>query len=169
MHTVLGEGSEVGHGQVEALFREHYVGLVRLAVLFGVDDGSAEEVVQDAFVRFRPERVSEGSELAYLRRTVINLVHGRHRKLAVVRRHRPEPSGTAPPAEDEAARRRRDQQVLDAIQALPTRQRACVLLHYYAGLADREVAEALGIAAGSVKTHLHRARAALRTTLEEER
>lgn len=166
---MLGEGSEVDQDQVEQLFREHYVGLVRLAVLFGLDEGGAEEAVQDAFVRFRPERVSAGSELAYLRRSVINQVHGRHRRLALVRRHRPEPTGTAPAAEDEAARRRRDEQVLRAVQALPPQQQACIVLHYFAGLADREVAEALDISAGSVKTHLHRARASLRTTLEEAR
>jgi RNA polymerase sigma factor (sigma-70 family) len=163
----MGEGSVVG--DVESLFRAHYVALVRLAVLFGMDGHSAEEVVQDAFVRFRPERVGSGAELAYLRRTVINLAKGRHRRLAVARRHPPPPALDAAPAEDVAARRRRDEQVVAAVQDLPARQRACVLLHYFAGLTDREVAATLKISAGSVKTHLHRARSMLRTALEDER
>jgi len=52
------------------------------------------------------------------------------------------------------------------VRALPHRQRDCVVLHYFADLTDAEIADALGISAGSVKTHLHRARAALAHVLE---
>jgi RNA polymerase sigma-70 factor (ECF subfamily) len=56
-----------------------------------------------------------------------------------------------------------------AVAALPAQQRACTVLHYFEGLTDVEVATVLGISTGSVKTHLHRARAALAAALEEER
>lgn len=49
---------------------------------------------------------------------------------------------------------------------LPKRQRDCVVLRIYADLSDAEIADALGISAGSVKTHLHRARLALADGLE---
>lgn len=56
--------------------------------------------------------------------------------------------------------------VVDAVRRLPIRQRDCVLLHYFGELTDREIGEGLGISAGSVKTHLHRAREQLRQDLE---
>jgi RNA polymerase sigma factor (sigma-70 family) len=63
---------------------------------------------------------------------------------------------------------RRDGQrlVARAVRALPARQRECIVLRFYEELTDREIAETLGITAGSVKTHLHRARTALAHALE---
>ena len=52
-----------------------------------------------------------------------------------------------------------------ALPRLPKRQRQAVTLRYLGGLTDMEVAEALGISAGSVKTHIHRGLAALRERL----
>ena len=53
-----------------------------------------------------------------------------------------------------------------AVRTLPPRQRDCIVLRFYADLSDAEIADTLGISAGSVKTHLHRARAALADRLE---
>jgi RNA polymerase sigma-70 factor (ECF subfamily) len=53
-----------------------------------------------------------------------------------------------------------------AIRRLPERQRDCVVLHYFCELSDVEVASVLGVSSGSVKTHLHRARATLAHELE---
>src|SRR4029453_3355572 len=63
---------------LEALFRAPPHGLVRLAMVLTGDPGRAEELVQEAFVRFDPERVRAGAELPYLRRTVVNLSHSHH-------------------------------------------------------------------------------------------
>lgn len=52
-----------------------------------------------------------------------------------------------------------------ALQALPRRQRQAVSLRYLGDLSDGEVADALGISLGSVKTHVHRGLAALRMSL----
>ena len=52
-----------------------------------------------------------------------------------------------------------------ALRALPPRQRQAVALHYLGGLTDAEVADALGISTGSVKTHISRGVAALRARL----
>ena len=107
-----------------------------------------------------------GTELAYLRRTVINLSHGHHRHLRVVRRQPAPTPGTSPAADVDAVRRDGQRQVAVAVRALPTRQRDCIVLRFYADLSDTEIADTLGISAGSVKTHLHRARAALADRLE---
>jgi RNA polymerase sigma-70 factor (sigma-E family) len=153
---------------LDGLFRAHATPLLKLAVVLVGDHGLAEELVQEAFVRLhrasRPP--AAGAERAYLRRTVINLSHGHHRHLRVVRNRPTEaaPHGTA--AEVDAVRRDGQRQVAAAIRALPHRQRDCTVLRFYLDLSDAEIAETLGISPGSVKTHLHRARAALAETLE---
>jgi RNA polymerase sigma-70 factor (ECF subfamily) len=59
--------------------------------------------------------------------------------------------------------------VWDAVVRLPARQRACVVLRYYADLTDEQVADTLGCSIGTVKSHLHRARRSLETMLDPAR
>src|SRR5690606_31936428 len=153
---------------LDGLFRAHATPLLRLAVVLTGDQRLAEDLVQDAFVRLHRAgaRPATGSELAYLRRTVVNLSHGHHRRLRVARSHPPDPPRVEVAAEVDAVRHDGQRRVLAAVRALPRRQRDCVVLHYSADLTDAEIADALGITAGSVKTHLHRARAALAHVLE---
>ncbi len=157
------------HGvDLEALFRAHATPLLRLAVLLTGERALAEELVQEAFVRLhrasRPPAV--GAERAYLRRTVINLSHGHHRHLRVVRRRPTEvrPDGVA--AEVDVVRRDDQRLVAEAVRSLPARQRDCIVLRFYEDLSDTEIAAVLGLSPGSVKTHLHRARATLADRLE---
>ncbi|MDQ6945925.1 MAG: sigma-70 family RNA polymerase sigma factor [Actinomycetota bacterium] len=106
---------------------------------------------------------------AWLLRVATNEAIGAVRKQArrdrIVRRQPPPP----PVAEDPQVDR---QQVVDQIRRLPGRQREVVMLRYYADLSTDEVAAALGISAGAVKSHLHRALHTLRdrlgTTMLEE-
>jgi RNA polymerase sigma-70 factor (sigma-E family) len=153
---------------LDGLFREHATPLLKLAVVLVGDHGLAEELVQEAFVRYHqaPRRPAPGAERAYLRRTVINLSHGHHRHLRVVRSRPTERPGQGAAAEVDAVRRDGQRQVAAAVRALPDRQRDCTVLRFYLDLTDAEIAETLGIRPGSVKTHLHRARAALAETLE---
>ena len=153
---------------LDGLFRDHATPLLRLGVVLTGDRALAEELVQEAFVRFSQSRSTPapGAERTYLRRIVVNLSHAHHRHLRVVRGRRPDAPGTAAPAEQEAIRRDGERVVAEAVRALPDRQRDCVVLRYYADLGDAEIAATLGISAGSVKTHLHRARAALAQRLE---
>ena len=53
-------------------------------------------------------------------------------------------------------------------QALPRRQRAVLVLRYYADLPEAEVADLLGCSLGTVKTHAHRGLRALRENLGED-
>lgn len=70
-------------------------------------------------------------------------------------------SRTAPsPAFD-----RYETELLDILRGLPHRQRAAALLYYVADMPVREVAEAMGVAEGTVKALLAQARERLRTTL----
>ena len=80
------------------------------------------------------------------------------------------PERTEPPdagPELSAVRREDVQEVLDAMAQLPPAYRAALTLRHMQQLSYREVADALEIPLGTVKTHLHRARAALKTVLAE--
>ncbi len=156
---------------VESLYRDHARRLLRLAVLLSGDRAVAEELVHEAFVRYHRagSRARPESELAYLRRTVVNLAHGHHRRNAIARRHLRPVEEVAPSADASFAARERRRRVVDAVRRLPYRQQACVVLRYWGGMTDAETADALGISAGSVKTHLHRARRRLAEHLEDMR
>jgi RNA polymerase sigma factor (sigma-70 family) len=161
----------VARDDVWDLHEAYALSLFKLAAVLVGQAATAEDIVQEAFIAYmraapRPET---GKELAYLRRTVINLAHGHHRRLGRLRRLRFDPPTDHPSAETEAARSERRRQVVDAVRQLPSRQRDVVVLHYFTELADSEIADVLGISVGSVKTHLHRARTTLAKRLEGSR
>lgn len=164
--SATGEGS-----WLEELYRAHHQRLVRLARVLTGDDAVADELVQEAFAQAHRSlvRPRAGAELAYLRRAVVNQAHGHHRHLRVVRAVPPEAARHVDAAEAGAMAADRRRAVVQAVRALPDRQRDCVVLHYYEELTDVEIAHTLGISTGSVKTHLHRARLALAKVLEDVR
>lgn len=154
------------------LYGAHWHQLVRLAVLLVRDQGSAEEVVQDAFVAMhgRWSRLREADKaLAYLRRSVTNGARSvlRHRKVVDrhVEREGHRPPDPAPGADDLAVRRERRDAVLDALAALPRRQREVITLRYYLDLSEAEIASTLRISRGAVKSHASRAATSLRGRL----
>ncbi|MGW7170197.1 RNA polymerase sigma factor [Streptomyces sp. NPDC054884] len=156
------------------LFELHYSSMLRLAVLLGADD--PENVVAEAYYqiyrKWRRLRDVEAAE-AYLRSTVCNLTRMRIRHLQVARRHVESPpqlpEETVVSAES-AALLRDDQRVLiDALQQLPARQREALVLRHWLGLKEGEIAAAMGISCGSVKTHTSRGLAALTQAMEARR
>ena len=156
---------------VEQLYAAHWRQLVRLSVLLVRDPGTAEEIVQDAFVAVhgRWGRLREPEKaLAYLRQAVVNRSRSALRHRAVVNRHATRETDPRPePGADEAtlATARRSA-VLDALRTLPRRQREVLALRYYLDLSETEIADTLGISRGSVKTHTSRGSAALRDLLD---
>lgn len=153
-------------------FAELYRGCYRRLVLtaYGMtgDLGTAEEVTQEAFtVAYgRRGRVSRlDSPEAWLRTVVVNLARRRFRRSATLDRLlRRQPGGQAsdvlPPGEH-----------LDlhvAIRRLDEDLRAVVVLHYLADLPVDEVAAALDIPVGTVKSRLARARTTLAARLRTE-
>jgi RNA polymerase sigma-70 factor (ECF subfamily) len=79
-------------------------------------------------------------------------------------RRRFQPIATDPPVADELGA----VEILGVLESLPGNQRAAAVLHWYAGFDTREVADILGIARGTVRVHLSRARHRLATFLDEE-
>jgi len=170
---VSGEQAWSADEALEQLYAAHWRRLVRLSVLLVRDTALAEEVVQDAFVAVhaRWSRLRDPDRaLAYLRQTVVNRSRSVLRHRAVVARHlaREGSPVDVPGADQPALAAARRATVLDAMRALPQRQREVLALRYYLDLSEAEIADALGISRGAVKSHASRGSATLRNLLEEE-
>jgi RNA polymerase sigma-70 factor (sigma-E family) len=150
------------------LYAAHYRKLVRIAALLLDDYSLSEEVVQDAYVKlhgsWRRIREPEAAE-GYLRTTVVNLARSRLRRRQVAAKHAPKPLPDAPSAEHGALELLERDRVIAALRTLPPRQRECLVLRYYADLSEAQIAAAMGISTGAVKSHASRGMAALRTAL----
>jgi len=154
---------------VTELYAAHYASLVRMAAMLMRNTAEAEEVVQDAFVamhgRWRRLRDADKA-LSYLRQTVVNTARSRLRRRSVEERHRPAPMPHAASAEHDVLIRDEHSDVLAALRTLPARQREAVVLRYYVELSEAEIAQAMGVSRGAVKSHTSRGMSALRTALE---
>lgn len=156
---------------VTEIYHGHYNQLVRLAVLLVHDVQTAEEVVQDAFeaMHLASKRLRDSEKaLQYLRQTVVNRSRSvlRHRK--VVDMHAPKPAPDEPSAEHAALALLERSAVAAALRSLPQRQREAIALRYYADFSEADIAKAMGISKGAVKSHTARAMASLKTMLTEE-
>jgi RNA polymerase sigma-70 factor (sigma-E family) len=141
------------------VFHAHHLELVRLATLLVGDRPTAEDVVQDVFARLHAHWDRVGSEhvLPYIRASVVNGCRTVHRRRAIRRRlgrvGDPETGhALAQSAESEVLIAEDRRQVLAALAALPRRRREVLVLRYYAGLSEAQIASALGITPGTVKS-----------------
>jgi RNA polymerase sigma-70 factor (sigma-E family) len=155
---------------VEQLYVAHYRQLVRLSVLLVRDLATAEEVVQDSFVamhgRWRGLRDPDKG-LAYLRQTVVNRSRSVLRRRGVEERYVPPVTRDHHGADEDVLVADRRARVLEALRTLPERQREVLALRYYLDLSEADIAAALGISRGAVKSHASRGAAALRLLLED--
>jgi RNA polymerase sigma-70 factor (sigma-E family) len=156
---------------VTAIYTTHYRSLVRLAVLLVRDVATAEEVVQDSFIAmhaaWRRLRDTEKA-LSYLRQSVVNRSRSVLRHRMVVDKNAPKPAPDMPSAEQGAISLLERSAVIAALRTLPPRQREALVLKYYADLSEAQIATAMGISRGAVKSHTARGVAALRVVLELE-
>jgi RNA polymerase sigma-70 factor (sigma-E family) len=156
---------------VTEIYMLHYNQLVRLAVMLVHDVQTAEEVVQDAFeamhLAWRRLRETEKA-LSYLRQAIVNKSRSvlRHRK--VVELHAPKPAPDEQSAEHAALTLLERSAVTSALRTLPERQREAVVLRYYGDFSEADIAKAMGISRGAVKSHTARAMASLKSILERE-
>ena len=145
---------------VEALFRERFDPMVRLATLLTGSVETAEELVMDAFARLAPRIDELDQPAAYLRTAVVNATRSHHRRLRTARAH--------PVAAEEAVVDPELDELWHRLDQLRPDQRACVVLRFYEDLSLAEIAAQLDLPLGTVKTHLHRSLATLRTLLTDE-
>jgi RNA polymerase sigma-70 factor (sigma-E family) len=142
------------------LYRQHRLGLLRMAVLLVDDRASAEDAVQDAFAavhRHGLELRDPDAVVGYLRICVVNAARSAQRRRQVARKylHR-SLSADAPPADTELMLAAEHQEVLRALRRLPDRQREVLTLRYWSDLSEAQIAEALGISKGAVKSNASR-------------
>jgi RNA polymerase sigma factor (sigma-70 family) len=172
---------------VSALYAEHALGLVRLAVVMTGDRGTAEDIVQDAFLglyRRWDSLADTTAPLAYLRVSVLNGC-----RTALRRRSRlwlgatadfaeaatesgdsvsyGGGAGLAESAETRALLGDEQRMVAAALRKLPRRQREAVVLRYYLDLSEAETAQAMRVSRGTVKSATHRGLAAVGRILRE--
>jgi RNA polymerase sigma-70 factor (sigma-E family) len=157
---------------LRVLYDAHWRYLVRLAMLLVDDVASAEDVVQDAFVALHRKADSlrdPDAALGYLRTSVVNLSRSVIRRRQVARKHLKvaEPEGT-PGADHDVLLRDEHRAALRAVKALPRHQREVLVLRYWSGLSEREIAAALDISPGSVKSAASRGMATLHRVLGGE-
>ncbi len=153
-----------------ALYDQHYRSLVRLAS-FSVDDReTAEEVVQDAFVKLVAGNyeIQPGKEVGYLRSMVLNGARSALRKRQVRRAHTPELPDPVAAAEEGGVAGVEHDRVIAALRQLPEKQASVLALRYYVDLSEADIADTLGIARGSVKSHAHRGLKKLAELLGED-
>ena len=152
------------------LYEAHYRSLVRLAS-FSVDDReTAEEVVQDAFVKLVAGNyhIDPGKELGYLRSMVLNGARSALRKRQVRRAHTPDAPGLVAAAEEAGVASTEHDRMIEALRQLPDKQASVLVLRYYLDLSEADIADTLGIARGSVKSHAHRGLKRLGDVLGDE-
>jgi RNA polymerase sigma-70 factor (sigma-E family) len=148
----------------DAYVRAHRGALLRYAVLLCGSQPQAEDMVQEVLARVyqRWDTLDPNAgRKTYLRRSLTNEFLSWRRRWStrmltyvdssdlhdIV--ERPKPSG-------------RDEQMWVCLSRLPDRQRAAVVLRYYEGLSDAEIAATLGCRTSTVRAHISRALAALR-------
>jgi RNA polymerase sigma-70 factor (sigma-E family) len=156
---------------VTELYSSHYRALVRLAALLVRDTPTAEEVVQDSFVAMHGgwQRLRDAEKaLAYLRQAVVNRSRSVLRHRTVVDKNLQKAPPDMPSAEHGALVLLERSAVVAALRELPDRQREAIVLRYYADLSEAEIATAMKISRGAVKSHTARGMTALRAALEQE-
>lgn len=164
---VSGTASE----EIDMLYRHRRLELVRLAVLLVDDIPTAEDIVQEAFAglyrRHGDTLDSIADPDAYVRRSVVNTSRDVLRRRRTVRAYIPPRILPAPPPEEEILLKEEHQEVLRALRLLTVRQREVLVLRYWSNMSEADIAAALGLSRGAVKSTASRALTALARRLKE--
>lgn len=161
--------NEVQRLRDEAEFRAFVVGsqrrLLHVADLLTGDRGRAEDVVQHALAKvyLAWPRLRSGQPEAYARRCIVNAHTDWWRRRTWFERPVVDVDDRAGPGDHAVEFAQRDA-VLRALAGLTTRERAVIVLRYYAQLSEAEIAAELGCAPGTVKSTAARALSRLRTS-----
>ena len=138
-------------------YEESFTEMVRLGCLLTGSEETARDLVQDAFVRLHAKWDRVEQPHPYLRRAVVNACHSHHRRLRRQRAH-------VRSLRVEVVHLDADE-ISDAIDALPYRQRVAIVLRYWHDCTEAEIAAALHCRPGTVGSLIHRAHAELRKVM----
>ena len=159
----------VDETEFSEFFASQYAALCWLGLLLTGDRAEGEELAQEALVRtwWRWKLVRRPDDPAsYARRVLVNRRRSLLRRAGVEARYlaRSRPEDLVVPAGDERAL-----VLWQAVQALPARQRAVLVLHDVEGFRHAEIGEMMGMPEGTARSDLHHARAAMREALADMR
>jgi RNA polymerase sigma factor (sigma-70 family) len=161
------EAGMVGRPALDELYSASYRRLVVQLYAICGDLSDAEDAVQEGFVaalRKHRQLAKVQNPEAWVRTTAINHLRSRWRHAAVVRKYQPKVPGPQLPIQigpEHVA-------IVTALGQVDPSQREVVVLHYLADLGTAEVAAELGIAEGTVKSRLSRARERLAGLLDDK-
>jgi RNA polymerase sigma factor (sigma-70 family) len=160
----------------QALVRQYEQIAFRVAFLITHDEHEAAEAAQEGFVRafralhsfklghpFRPWLLRIVTNLA------LNRVQSRQRRLKMEERYIRQQTAIPDPAvENIVADKEQQQHLLQAVSRLSSKDQALISMRYFLELPEWEVAEALDIPIGTVKSRLHRTLARLRELIRRD-
>ena len=168
MVTPMGRGVDGDGDRLEELYVRFAPGGIRLAYLMTGDRAAAEDLVQEAFVRFvgRLHSLRDPNAFeAYLRRTVINLSKNHFRRRSLERAEL-ERQASLPPLPHEERDVSEYESMRTALLGLPAKQRAAIVLRYYEDLPESQIADLLRCRPATVRSLVSRGLAALRQSPE---
>jgi RNA polymerase sigma factor (sigma-70 family) len=152
------------------LYHAYRLPMVRLAILLVDDLHTAEDVVQDAFTAVCRRH---GANLrgiddagAYLNTAVVNAARSVLRRRRTARAYVPPRQEYGPPIDEHVLLKEEHRAVFDALQHLTRRQREVLVLRYWSNLSEIEIADALKLSRGAVKSTASRALDTLEKLLE---
>jgi RNA polymerase sigma-70 factor (sigma-E family) len=167
----LTRAAAVPAGRLEELYVRHASDAMRLAYFLTGDRETARDLVHDAFVkiagRLQHLRIPDAFD-AYLRRTIVNLFTSHLRRLRLERRQAARAVAEPEQAHEDPDVTERDE-MWRAVQSLPPRQRAAIVLRFYEDLSERQTAEVLRCSPGAANQLITRAVATLRDRIGQER
>ncbi len=141
------------------LYRAEYEPMVRLARGLVDAPAIAEEIVQDAFAKVYERWSRLDQPGGYLRTAVVNGARSELRKREVRRRIGLRPFISPQPENQDY--------LLDALDQLSPRQKTALVLKFYADMSEKEIAQAMGVRPGTVKSATSRGLAELRKVVEQ--
>ena len=150
--------------------RAHGDAVYRLAFARCRNTPDAEDIFQTTFLRFYASPISFGNlehEKAWLLRVCINACKDLQKSAWRTKVSAMPDEFDAP---DTSARKEttpQEEALVEAMQGLSPEQRTVVHLHYFEGFSTGEIAQMLGMRSATVRSHLHRARIAMRNALED--
>jgi RNA polymerase sigma factor (sigma-70 family) len=162
----VGQENVMDRQRLETFVRQEYPRVVAAVAFACGDRAAAEDAVQDVLAAALQREFDVEHMRSWVVAGAMNRVRSGARRRGAEGRaferllSRPAPSASTPHEVDDEA--------LSVLRALPERQRQITALHYLLDMSVSEVAAALEVSDGTVKTQLHRARAALRSHLDPE-
>jgi RNA polymerase sigma-70 factor, ECF subfamily len=155
------------------LAQRHAGRAVALARRILGNEAQAEEIVQDALLRVwinAPRWRPEAAFRTWLYRVVVNLsLNAKRRPASVTLDAAADVADPSMSADVRLEQRERDRRLATAIDALPARQRAAIVLTYQEGLGNAEAASVLDVSLGALEALLVRAKRTLRDALDDDR